>query len=231
MLQTRNGKRTAAAALKIAVDMCHDGLISEEEAVLRLEPGQLDQLLHPTIKPEAERDLLVQGLPASPGAAVGKVVFSSDEAAEMAAAGEKVILVRLETSPEDIHGMHAAQAIVTARGGMTSHAAVVARGMGRPCVCGAGSMQIDEAGGIFRVGGREVKKGEIITVDGAEGQVLFGEVEMSQPDLSGDFGELMAGRITQAESSHQCGTPADVETAKSLAQKASCRTGAHVLRR
>ncbi|MFC6197265.1 pyruvate, phosphate dikinase [Ponticaulis profundi] len=228
MLQTRNGKRTAAAALKIAVDMCHDGLISEEEAVLRLEPGQLDQLLHPTIKPEAERDLLVQGLPASPGAAVGKVVFSSDEAAEMAAAGEKVILVRLETSPEDIHGMHAAQAIVTARGGMTSHAAVVARGMGRPCVCGAGSMQIDEAGGIFRVGGREVKKGEIITVDGAEGQVLFGEVEMSQPDLSGDFGELMvwADRARKLKVRTNAETPADVETAKSFGAEGIglCRT-------
>lgn len=228
MLQTRNGKRTAAAALKIAVDMVKEGLITEHEGVLRLEPAQLDQLLHPTIKPNASRDLLVQGLPASPGAAVGKVVFSSDEAADMAAAGEKVILVRLETSPEDIHGMHAAEAIVTARGGMTSHAAVVARGMGRPCVCGAGEMQIKEAEGRFIVHGREVKKGEIITVDGAEGQVLFGEVEMTKPDLSGDFGELMkwADDVRRLKVRTNAETPADVETAKSFGAEGIglCRT-------
>ncbi len=228
MLQTRNGKRTAGAALKIAVDMCHDGLISQNEAVLRLEPAQLDQLLHPTIKPNAERDLLVQGLPASPGAAVGKVVFSSDKAAEMANAGEKVILVRLETSPEDIHGMHAAQAIVTARGGMTSHAAVVARGMGRPCVCGAGEMQIDEAGGKFTVFGRVVTEGEVITVDGAEGQVLFGEVDMVKPDLSGDFGELMkwADGVRRLKVRTNAETPADVETAVSFGAEGIglCRT-------
>ena len=152
MLQTRGGKRTAAAALKIAVDMAKEGLISEDEAVLRLEPSQLDQLLHPTIKPDAARDVGVTGLPASPGAAVGQVVFDSDEAAHLAEAGKAVILVRVETSPEDIHGMHAAKAIVTARGGMTSHAAVVARGMGRPCVCGAGHLQIDAEAGVFRVG-------------------------------------------------------------------------------
>ena len=228
MLQTRNGKRTAGAALKIAVDMCHDGLISQNEAVLRLEPAQLDQLLHPTIKPNAQRDLLVQGLPASPGAAVGKVVFSSDKAAEMANAGEKVILVRLETSPEDIHGMHAAQAIVTARGGMTSHAAVVARGMGRPCVCGAGEMQIDEAGGKFTVFGRVVTEGEVITVDGAEGQVLFGEVDMVKPDLSGDFGELMkwADGVRRLKVRTNAETPADVETAVSFGAEGIglCRT-------
>ena len=191
MLQTRTGKRTAAAALKIAVDMAQEELITKEEAVLRLEPSQLDQLLHPTISPDASRDVVVKGLPASPGAAVGQVVFDSNEAAHLAEAGRAVILVRVETSPEDIHGMHAARAIVTARGGMTSHAAVVARGMGRPCVCGAGELQIDPEAGVFRVGGREVKKGEVITVDGAEGEVLFGEVEMQQPDLSGDFGILM----------------------------------------
>ncbi|MAT34983.1 MAG: pyruvate, phosphate dikinase [Ponticaulis sp.] len=228
MLQTRNGKRTAAAALKIAVDMASEGLISEEEAVLRLEPAQLDQLLHPTIAPNAERDVLVQGLPASPGAAVGKVVFSSDEAAEMAATGEKVILVRLETSPEDIHGMHAAQAIVTARGGMTSHAAVVARGMGRPCVCGAGELQIKEAEGVFRIFGREVRKGEVITVDGAAGQVLFGEVEMTKPDLSGDFGKLMewADRARTLKVRTNAETPADVLTAKSFGAEGIglCRT-------
>ncbi|WP_430402089.1 pyruvate, phosphate dikinase [Hyphomonas sp.] len=191
MLQTRSGKRTAAAALKIAVDMAREGLITEEEAILRLEPSQLDQLLHPTIAENAVRDVIVTGLPASPGAAVGKVVFDSEEAFALAEKGEDVILVRVETSPEDIKGMHAARAIVTARGGMTSHAAVVARGMGRPCVCGAGGLQIDTAKGVFRVMGREVKKGEVITVDGAAGQVMLGAVEMSQPDLSGDFGELM----------------------------------------
>ncbi|MEZ6001948.1 pyruvate, phosphate dikinase [Hyphomonas sp.] len=192
MLQTRNGKRTAAAALKIAVDMAREGLISENEAVLRLLPSQLDQLLHPTISEEAERDVLVVGLPASPGAAVGKVVFDSDEAFQWAEKGEDVILVRIETSPEDIKGMHAARGIVTARGGMTSHAAVVARGMGRPCVCGAGGLQVDGKAGVFRVMGREVKKGDVITVDGATGQVMLGAVDMVQPDLSGDFGTLMA---------------------------------------
>jgi len=191
MLQTRNGKRTAAAALKIAVDMAEEQLINQEEAVLRLEPAQLDQLLHPTIAPDAQRDIVVIGLPASPGAAVGKVVFDSDEAAALAEKGEDVILVRIETSPEDIQGMHAARAIVTARGGMTSHAAVVARGMGRPCVCGAGGLQIDTEAGVFRAGGREIKKGDVITVDGANGQVLAGAVAMIEPDLSGDFGTLM----------------------------------------
>ncbi len=191
MLQTRNGKRTAAAALKIAVDMAREGLITENEAVLRLEPSQLDQLLHPTIADNAKRDVIVTGLPASPGAAVGKVVFDSEEAFALAEKGEDVILVRIETSPEDIKGMHAARAIVTARGGMTSHAAVVARGMGRPCVCGAGGLQIDTAKGVFRVMGREVNKGDVITVDGAAGQVMLGAVEMMQPDLSGDFGTLM----------------------------------------
>ncbi|MEO1642017.1 MAG: pyruvate, phosphate dikinase, partial [Pseudomonadota bacterium] len=228
MLQTRGGKRTAAAALKIAVDMAKEGLITEEEAVLRLEPSQLDQLLHPTIKPEAKRDVVVTGLPASPGAAVGQVVFDSDEAAQLAETGKAVILVRVETSPEDIHGMHAAKAIVTARGGMTSHAAVVARGMGRPCVCGAGSLQIDAEAGVFRVGGREVKKGETITVDGAEGQVLFGEVEMQQPDLSGDFGLLMgwADKVRALKVRTNAETPADVAVAKEFGAEGIglCRT-------
>ncbi|MEC7289195.1 MAG: pyruvate, phosphate dikinase [Pseudomonadota bacterium] len=228
MLQTRNGKRTAAAALKIAVDMAKEGLISEEEAILRLEPAQLDQLLHPTISPNATRDVVVKGLPASPGAAVGQVVFDSNEAAHLAEAGRAVILVRVETSPEDIHGMHAARAIVTARGGMTSHAAVVARGMGRPCVCGAGSLQIDAEAGVFRVGGREVKKGEIITVDGAEGEVLFGEVEMQQPDLSGDFGVLMgwADKIRKLNVRTNAETPADVKVAKEFGAEGIglCRT-------
>jgi pyruvate,orthophosphate dikinase len=228
MLQTRNGKRTAAAALKIAVDMAQEGLISEEEAILRLEPAQLDQLLHPTISPDATRDVVVKGLPASPGAAVGQVVFDSNEAAHLAEAGRAVILVRVETSPEDIHGMHAARAIVTARGGMTSHAAVVARGMGRPCVCGAGDLQIDAEAGVFRVGDREVKKGEVITVDGAEGEVLFGEVDMQQPDLSGDFGLLMgwADKVRKLNVRTNAETPADVSVAKEFGAEGIglCRT-------
>ena len=228
MLQTRNGKRTAGAALKIAVDMANEGLITEQEAIMRLEPSQLDQLLHPTISPNAVRDVIVKGLPASPGAAVGQVVFDSNEAAHLAEAGRAVILVRVETSPEDIHGMHAARAIVTARGGMTSHAAVVARGMGRPCVCGAGSLQIDTEAGVFRVGDREIKKGEIITVDGAEGEVLFGEVEMQQPDLSGDFGILMswADKVRKLAVRTNAETPADVKVAKEFGAEGIglCRT-------
>ncbi|MDJ0922285.1 MAG: pyruvate, phosphate dikinase [Henriciella sp.] len=228
MLQTRTGKRTAAAALKIAVDMAKEGVISQEDAILRLEPSQLDQLLHPTISPDAKRDVIVTGLPASPGAAVGQVVFDSDEAAHLAEAGRAVILVRVETSPEDIHGMHAAKAIVTARGGMTSHAAVVARGMGRPCVCGAGSLQIDYEAGTFTVAGRTIKKGEIITVDGAEGQVLFGEVEMEQPDLSGDFGQLMAwaDKARRLNVRTNAETPADVRVAKEFGAEGIglCRT-------
>lgn len=228
MLQTRTGKRTAAAALKIAVDMANEGLISQDEAVMRLEPSQLDQLLHPTISPNATRDVVVKGLPASPGAAVGQVVFDSNEAAHLAEAGRAVILVRVETSPEDIHGMHAARAIVTARGGMTSHAAVVARGMGRPCVCGAGDLQIDTDAGVFRVRGREVKKGDVITVDGAEGEVLLGEVEMQQPDLSGDFGLLMgwADKVRKLTVRTNAETPADVKVAKDFGAEGIglCRT-------
>ena len=228
MLQTRTGKRTAAAALKIAVDMAEEGLINEEEAVLRLMPGQLDQLLHPTIAPDAKRDLIVKGLPASPGAAVGKVVFDSDEAAALAEKGEDVILMRVETSPEDIHGMHAARAIVTSRGGMTSHAAVVARGMGRPCVCGAGSLQIDPAAGTFRSNGREFKKGDVVTIDGAEGEVLFGAVDMVKPDLSGDFGKLMewADRARALKVRTNAETPLDVDTAKNFGAEGIglCRT-------
>ncbi|MCL4159274.1 UNVERIFIED_CONTAM: hypothetical protein GTU68_026163, partial [Idotea baltica] len=215
MLQTRTGKRTAAASLKIAVDMAAEGLITENEAVLRLEPSQLDQLLHPAIDEDAPRDVVVQGLPASPGAAIGKVVFDSDEAAMLAEKGEDVILMRVETSPEDIHGMHAARAIVTARGGMTSHAAVVARGMGRPCVCGAGGLQIDADAGVFRFGGREVKKGDVITVDGAAGQVLLGAVKMVEPDLSGDFGKLMqwADNARRMKVRTNAETPEDVKVA------------------
>jgi pyruvate,orthophosphate dikinase len=191
MLQTRNGKRTAKAALKVAVDMAAEGLITRDEAILRIEPEALDQLLHPTIDPSAERDVIAAGLPASPGAATGKIVFSSDEAEKLGGAGEAVILVREETSPEDIHGMHAARGIVTARGGMTSHAAVVARGMGRPCVSGAGELQIDARAGELRTRGRTFKAGETITIDGSKGEILAGAVKMSEPELTGDFAALM----------------------------------------
>jgi pyruvate, orthophosphate dikinase len=192
MLQTRNGKRTAKAALKVAVEMAADGTITQDEAVMRIEPASLDQLLHPTIDPTADRDLISKGLPASPGAATGKIVFDSSEAERLGQAGEAVILVRDETSPEDIHGMHAAKGIVTARGGMTSHAAVVARGMGRPCVSGAGDLQIDAKAGTVRVRGRSFKAGDIITVDGSKGEILAGAVKMIEPELTGDFATLMA---------------------------------------
>jgi pyruvate,orthophosphate dikinase len=192
MLQTRNGKRTAKAALKIAVDLAADGLITREEAVMRVDPGSLDQLLHPTIDPEADRDVIAGGLPASPGAATGKIVFTADEAVRLGSAGEAVILVREETSPEDIRGMDAARGIVTARGGMTSHAAVVARGMGRPCVSGAGELQIHEKQGEMRARGRVFKAGEVITIDGGKGEILAGTAAMIEPELSGDFAALMA---------------------------------------
>ncbi|PWE17628.1 pyruvate, phosphate dikinase [Marinicauda salina] len=215
MLQTRNGKRTARAALKIAVDMADEGLISEEEAVMRVDPGALDQLLHPTIDESYERDVIARGLPASPGAATGAAVFDADEAERRAKLGDRVILVRVETSPEDIHGMHAAQAIVTARGGMTSHAAVVARGMGRPCVSGAGDIKIDAANKRFSAKGRTVSEGEMITVDGATGEVLAGEATMIKPELSGDFAKLMtwADRTRRMKVRTNAETPADVQTA------------------
>jgi pyruvate,orthophosphate dikinase len=191
MLQTRAGKRTARAALKIAVELANEGLITREEAVTRVEPATLDQLLHPTIDPSAERHVIATGLPASPGAACGEIVFSPDDAARLKAEGHKVILVRVETSPEDIHGMHAAEGILTARGGMTSHAAVVARGMGKPCVSGAGALRIDYAGGTMTAGGTTLKQGDVLTIDGSTGQVLTGRVPMIEPELSGEFGTLM----------------------------------------
>ena len=191
MLQTRSGKRTAKAALKIAVDMVAEGLITPEEAVLRVDPAALDQLLHPTLDPKAVRDVITTGLPASPGAASGIIVFDSDEAERQSNDGKDVILVRIETSPEDIHGMHAARGILTARGGMTSHAAVVARGMGRPCVSGAGGIAIDMKTRTMRAGGRELKQGDTITIDGSTGEVMNGAVTMIQPELAGDFGKLM----------------------------------------
>ncbi|TAJ37124.1 MAG: pyruvate, phosphate dikinase [Reyranella sp.] len=192
MLQTRNGKRTAKAALKIAVDMVRDGLIDKKEAVARIVPASLDQLLHPTLDPKATRKVIAKGLPASPGAASGKIVFTADEAEKQARAGEKVILVRRETSPEDIHGMNAAQGILTSTGGMTSHAAVVARGMGKPCIAGAGDVRIDGAAGTLSVRGTVVKTGEFLTLDGTTGEIMLGVVPTVQPELSGDFAELMA---------------------------------------
>ena len=191
LLQTRNGKRTAKAALKMAVDMVDEGLIDEKTAILRIDPMALDQLLHPTLDPDAPRDVLTTGLPASPGAASGKIVLDADTAELWANRGAKVILVRVETSPEDIHGMHAATGILTARGGMTSHAAVVARGMGRPCVSGASQVSISREGRTLTIGNRELKEGDVITLDGGNGQVMAGEVATNEPELAGDFGTLM----------------------------------------
>src|SRR5579871_2957639 len=213
MLQTRNGKRTAKAALRVAVDLANEGLISKEEAVTRVDPASLDQLLHPTIDPTADRDVIAVGLPASPGAATGKIVFSAEEAERLGAAGEAVILVRDETSPEDIRGMDAARGIVTARGGMTSHAAVVARGMGRPCVSGAGELQIDLRSGEMRARGRVFRAGEIITIDGGKGEILAGQVKMVEPELSGDFATLMGW----ADASRRLKVRANAETATEAA--------------
>ncbi|UIJ44564.1 pyruvate, phosphate dikinase [Sphingomonas cannabina] len=228
MLQTRSGKRTAKAALKIAVDMASEGLITKEEAILRVDPAALDQLLHPTLDPAAPRDVLTKGLPASPGAASGKVVFDADAAEKAAAAGESVILVRVETSPEDIHGMHAAKGILTARGGMTSHAAVVARGMGRPCVSGAGTLSIKASEGVMRVGQREVRAGEVITIDGTTGEVMVGEVPTIQPELAGDFGTLMvwADGVRRLKVRTNAETPLDCRTAREFGAEGIglCRT-------
>ncbi|WP_322963041.1 pyruvate, phosphate dikinase [Sphingomonas fuzhouensis] len=228
MLQTRSGKRTAKAALKIAVDMANEGLITREEAIARVDPAALDQLLHPTLDPDASRDVLTKGLPASPGAASGKVVFDADAAERAAAAGEAVILVRVETSPEDIHGMHAAKGILTARGGMTSHAAVVARGMGRPCVSGAGSLSIDNKAKLLRVGSREVREGDILTLDGSTGEVMVGAVATVQPELAGDFGTLMewADQVRRLKVRANAETPLDCQTARDFGAEGVglCRT-------
>ncbi|RDE06723.1 pyruvate, phosphate dikinase [Sphingomonas aracearum] len=229
MLQTRSGKRTAKAALKIAVDMAEEGLISQEEAVARVDPAALDQLLHPTLDPSAQRDVIAKGLPASPGAASGAAVFDSDTAEKRAAAGEAVILIRTETSPEDIHGMHAARGILTARGGMTSHAAVVARGMGRPCVSGAGGISIDAKAKVMRVGGgREVREGDVVTIDGATGEVMAGAVPTVQPELAGDFGTLMewADKVRRLKVRANAETPLDARTAREFGAEGIglCRT-------
>ena len=228
MLQTRSGKRTAKAALKIAVDMAGEGLISREEAVMRIDPASLDQLLHPTIDPHAKRDIIGSGLPASPGAATGEIVFTSEEAVEAAKAGRKVILVRVETSPEDIHGMHAAEGILTSRGGMTSHAAVVARGMGTPCVSGAGGLRIDARNGTLVSLGVTLKAGDVITLDGSTGQVLTGAVAMLQPELSGDFGLIMewADATRRMKVRTNAETPADARAARPFGAEGIglCRT-------
>jgi pyruvate,orthophosphate dikinase len=215
MLQTRNGKRTAKAALRIAVELANEGLISRSEAILRVEPLTLDQLLHPTIDPRAHRKVLATGLPASPGAASGEIIFSADEAAQLKSDGRKVILVRAETSPEDIHGMHAAEGILTTRGGMTSHAAVVARGMGKPCVSGAGSIRVDYAAKTMTAGSQTLRQGDTITVDGSTGQVLAGAVEMIEPQLSGEFATLIgwADKVRKLGVRANADTPADAKAA------------------
>jgi pyruvate,orthophosphate dikinase len=228
MLQTRNGKRTAAASLRIAVDMANAGLIDRTEAIKRVAPSSLDQLLHPTLDPKAKRTLLSKGLPASPGAASGIVVFSADEAESRAAKGESVILVRIETSPEDIHGMHAARGILTTRGGMTSHAAVVARGMGRPCVAGAGGVSVDYGAQVLMAGNQVVRGGDVITLDGATGEVFVGAVAMIEPSLSGDFGTLMewADGVRRLKVRTNAETPLDAETARKFGAEGIglCRT-------
>ncbi|RRI05385.1 pyruvate, phosphate dikinase [Mesorhizobium tamadayense] len=228
MLQTRSGKRTAKAALKIAVEMAKDGLITKEEAVARIDPASLDQLLHPTIDPKAERDVIGMGLPASPGAATGEIVFSSSDAEDAKAQGRKAILVRIETSPEDIHGMHAAEGILTTRGGMTSHAAVVARGMGKPCVSGAGSLRVDYKAGTLISMGQTFRKGDIITIDGGNGQVLKGAVAMLQPELSGDFAAIMewADAVRRMKVRTNAETPLDARMARSFGAEGIglCRT-------
>ncbi len=228
MLQTRNGKRTAAASLKIAVDMAQEGLIDHTEAVRRVNPAALDQLLHPTLDPKAPRKLLAKGLPASPGAACGIVVFSADEAEARAQKGESVILVRIETSPEDIHGMHAARGVLTTRGGMTSHAAVVARGMGRPCVAGCGGVTVDYNNQYLSAGGVRIEACQIITLDGATGEVFIGTVAMVEPQLSGDFSTLMgwADKVRRLRVRANAETPLDAETARRFGAEGIglCRT-------
>jgi pyruvate, orthophosphate dikinase len=228
MLQTRTGKRTAKAALRIAVDMAQEGLIKTSEAVSRIDPASLDQLLHPTLDPQAKREVIATGLPASPGAASGEIVFDADEAERLKALNRRVILVRIETSPEDIHGMHAAEGILTTRGGMTSHAAVVARGMGKPCVSGAGMLRIDYQAGTLTVMGESLKKGDIITIDGSAGQVMKGEVATIKPELSGDFATLMswADGLRRMGVRANAETPLDARTARDFGAEGIglCRT-------
>ena len=228
MLQTRSGKRTAKASIKIAVDMVSEKLITKDEALLRIDPKILDTLLHPTLDPKAKKNVIVKGLPASPGAATGKVTFNADDAEQMKANNQNTILVRVETSPEDIHGMHAAVGILTCRGGMTSHAAVVARGMGRACVSGAGNIKIDYTNKIFKVENIEVKEGDIITIDGSTGEVMLGEVKTINPDISGDFSEIMkwADETRTLKIRANAETPLDSRTAREFGAEGIglCRT-------
>lgn len=228
MLQTRAGKRTAKAALKIAIDMVNEGLISKEEAIMRIAPETLDQLLHPMLDPDAERTTLAKGLPASPGAATGILSFHADDAEHKAKLGHNVILCRIETSPEDIHGMHAAQGILTARGGMTSHAAVVARGMGRPCVAGAGDLNINYQDKSVSIAGTTLKDGDAVTIDGATGEIFPGSIPMIQPNLSGDFEVFMAwaDEFRTLNIRTNADTPNDSDTAKSFGAEGIglCRT-------
>ncbi|HXT06147.1 MAG TPA: pyruvate, phosphate dikinase [Roseiarcus sp.] len=228
MLQTRNGKRTGRAALRLAVEMANEGLISRQEAIARIEPASLDQLLHPTIDPSVKRDPIAVGLPASPGAATGEIVFSAEEAEALRQAGRKTILVRVETSPEDIQGMHAAEGIITTRGGMTSHAAVVARGMGKPCVSGVGAIRIDYARQQLVASGQTLKKGDILTIDGATGQVFAGAIAMVKPEMTGDFLTLMqwADAVRRMKVRANAETPLDARTARSFGAEGIglCRT-------
>lgn len=228
MLQTRSGKRTAKASIKIAVDMVSEKLITKDEALLRIDPKILDTLLHPTLDPKAKKNVIAKGLPASPGAATGKVTFNADDAEQMKANNQNTILVRVETSPEDIHGMHAAVGILTCRGGMTSHAAVVARGMGRACVSGAGNIKIDYANKFFKVENIEVKEGDVITIDGSTGEVMLGEVKTINPDISGDFSEIMrwADEVRTLKIRANAETPLDSRTARGFGAEGIglCRT-------
>ena len=228
ILQTRNGKRTAAAAVRIAMDMLHEGLIDAETAVSRVAPEQVEQLLHPQLDPEAKRNVLVKGLPASPGAAVGKVVFDADEAAERGGKGEKIILVRPETTPDDIHGLFAAQGVLTSHGGMTSHAAVVARGLGKPCVSGAETVKIDLAAETFTVGDVTVKKDEYLTLDGSNGDVIVGKMELIDPQFDDNFRELLddADKIAKLQVWANADTPEDARRARAFGAKGIglCRT-------
>jgi len=228
MLQCRAGKRTAKAALKIAIDLVKEGLIDKKTAITRVDPSALDQLLHPTLDPKAPKTKYASGLAASPGAAIGEAVFTADEAEKLAGEGHDVVLVRTETSPEDIHGMHAAKGIVTARGGMTSHAAVVARGMGRPCVAGCGTIRIDYDAKTMTVGDKVIKQGEVITIDGSAGVVYQGRVPMQQPELTGDFNTLMqwADEVRKLKVYTNADTPTDARTARGFGAQGIglCRT-------
>ena len=228
ILQTRSGKRTARSAIKIAVDMVKEKLITKKEALLRIDPGSLDNLLHPSLDEKAEMNIIANGLPASPGASSGKVVFSSDEAERLNSMMQDTILVRVETSPEDINGMHAAKGILTSRGGMTSHAAVVARGMGRPCVSGSSEIEIDYNKKIFKVNNKIVKEGEIITIDGSSGRVILGEVKTIKPDVSGDFLTVMkwADKYRKLKIRTNSETPSDTKTAREFGAEGIglCRT-------